>query len=411
MHAWDAMHAWDQTEPLIISFSGTTGVGKTEMAYRLAEGMLAKTETENTDGLKKESPKGYLPIDGSRYSKSSIKNVQQARQELEMEIISHLKKCNGNSVIVFDDMQKMEPGVIDAVLPALEKHGSFSYSYEEQSYSEYFSSWYNGKRYSIKKTGYVSTARAVFIFISDIYNDALKTALVDYQERSSIPKTILKYMMEEHIDRHWERLRLGKRIGEVISFMPLQRSHVMDIFYKHIRNHAESRRSIDWVDIFVDEKVIEFLTGPRFVKYTTIGEGGNSANRLTFSTYGGRPVTQSWGWGPMRTLQKILRTHMQPWQQNKVIHVGLLGPHDSTSRTTRLKEWRAEPALIDNKDEPVLYLQWCHFDERMNGTNVCENEDTCSRTFRSVPEEIAFSPQKCERKWFGVLSRRKLSFI
>jgi hypothetical protein len=59
-----------------------------------------------------------LTIRGEEYSQRLSPNeTSSAVKSFRQHIIQHLRQCNGNAVIVFDEIQKIYPGILDALMP------------------------------------------------------------------------------------------------------------------------------------------------------------------------------------------------------------------------------------------------------------------------------------------------------
>lgn len=66
--SWEFLKRSGRVEPLVLAFTGSTGVGKTETAYRFASSILSK-ETR-VGSSKRFLPKGLLTFRGEDYSVS-----------------------------------------------------------------------------------------------------------------------------------------------------------------------------------------------------------------------------------------------------------------------------------------------------------------------------------------------------
>lgn len=219
-------------EPLVIAFTGPTGVGKSETAFRFAESVLLKrTRLGNS---KRYKPNGLLSLRGEDYStliasdKSVFKEQNNAtviwnesisevtnyilllfirkslsncsfflffvwscllfkmRNDIRKKIIQHLKLCQGNAIIVFDEVQKIVPGVLEVLLPMFSERGSVR-DMNDVNNAEY------------------STTNCVFIFISDIAADAMIKLLLTHIDRASIPQAILRKEVKLALDQHWKQ--------------------------------------------------------------------------------------------------------------------------------------------------------------------------------------------------------------
>ena len=125
-----------------------------------------------------------------------------------------------------------------------------------------------------------STANCIFIFISDIGSDRIVKLLLAYDEKSLIPKAVLRAEIKASLDEQWERLQFGKLIKEVIPFQPLERRDIVDVLRLKLLHMSADHRHIYWIDLAVDDAVLDELTGPQYISYanhtTTIRPRGST---------------------------------------------------------------------------------------------------------------------------------------
>jgi polynucleotide 5'-kinase involved in rRNA processing len=70
---WEFQHQAGHSEPLVLALTGPTGVGKSETAYRIAEGALAKQRRVGQSA--KYLPSGLLMLRGEDYSGGDLEQV------------------------------------------------------------------------------------------------------------------------------------------------------------------------------------------------------------------------------------------------------------------------------------------------------------------------------------------------
>lgn len=166
---WEMDKQLGNHRPLVLAFTGPTGVGKSETAYRIADAILVKKNSfySYTDRSK---PHGLVVFRGEDYSIESellSQGVYKAQESIRSTLVEQLKRCQGNLVVVFDEVQKIAPKVLEVILPALEDRGSISIMSPTQVM--------------------YSTQNVVFILISDIGFDQMKRFLIGYGDREAIP--------------------------------------------------------------------------------------------------------------------------------------------------------------------------------------------------------------------------------
>ena len=73
-------------------------------------------QDEEYTSIPKRSPSSNLFLSG------------EIHRRIRSRVVQHLTQCSGNAVIIVDEVQKMAPGALDALMPGLGKRGSFSYT-------------------------------------------------------------------------------------------------------------------------------------------------------------------------------------------------------------------------------------------------------------------------------------------
>lgn len=328
--AWEL--STELSEPLIFAFTGPTGCGKSETAYRLAEALLTKRVRRGTTA--KFDPKGLLSFRGEDFSNTSdlamTGGIGEIQQIMRTRIVNHLDTCNGNGVIVFDEVQKIIPGALEFLLSALDDRGTLSIteyvssadaaaarrgvgtikdaaksimygvadatgvnsflsstpfsvgssSDSRGSSSKRGSSVHEWERTQaaeqihlsradnrVPYTRQVSTSNAAFIFISDIGAERMNALLLSYGTREAIPLPTLRMEVKEALDDQWARLRFGKTIKAVVPFLPLEPTHVKRILHSKLKKLSDTHRLSFWHQLIVDDDVVQYLIGPTFIHY------------------------------------------------------------------------------------------------------------------------------------------------
>eukprot|EP01031_Cornospumella_fuschlensis_P025897 gene25897-31274_t len=448
----------DHHEPLVLAITGPTGVGKTETAYRLAEGLFADKRTiVNEFGAQTQVPCGLLVLRGEDYSPSSelaALGVHEVHRVLKSRIINHLVENNGNAMVLFDEVQKLLPGVLELFMPALEEHGTISSTTyiptptsppTVASYTQYTTRVLSNllpayitnpaasptaspdddwdaeeymdeeERDDIDSRGgrkrecrndicrekskkpadtqtkiqtrepvYKSypTDRVVFVFVTDVGMDRIIRHLIllddDGEEggrkrgksRGGISLDSINNEVKQVMDETFERLKLGKVINTIIPYLPMEKAQVEGVLQLHLRKYQAQFKYHQWLCMYVDPNVYGYMSSPPFVAYKNhslqfkvynkdsgegkaleVSGGIQNAQIMTkskrFATYGARGIKT----GPLPRLQALISKYMQPYQADKVLHIGLLTQHN-VHRSQEL--WGNE-----NMQDFQIYLQWC----------------------------------------------------
>ena len=194
-------------------------------------------------------------------------------------------------MIIFDEVQKVAPGALDALIPGLEERASISTTISSKNCFGTVTETY--------KT--VSTANTIFLFISDIGADALERQLIYYQNRSNIPHNELRKVVKSALDGQWKRLNFGAVITEVVPYLPLEQAQIESIFELKISNLNKVNQGNYWSDLVIDRSVVEHLSGPQFINYRTevidfINDNDDKEDmtqitrNMTLAVFGGRSL-------------------------------------------------------------------------------------------------------------------------
>lgn len=398
--SWEFQKRSGLSEPLILAFTGSTGVGKTETAFRVADIILAKKTRINTS--KKYIPNGLLVLRGEDYTNVSGLTVGEMHTDIRNKIVNHLTLCQGNAVVIFDEIQKVLPGTLDVLVSAI----------GEQGYIGTIDNTSQNKT-SVKYNKVQSTSDVVFIFISDIGADRMIKLLLAYGEKDLIPKAKLRSEVKSALDDQWNRLQFGKLIKEVIPFLPLEPHDISEIFLVKLKQMKEEHKHNYWMDLSIDLDLINILISSKYIKYsnhtvkvpvnnnseTMINNNGDLSDTIphhirskVFATWGARALENA---GPLQDLRSIVFRYMQPWRATEVLHIGVT--NSSTSEAQK-KYWGISTKSDNNFDSNnnIIYLQWCRVSDKVFKNN--KNE------WFQIDSTIAFSNQ-CETIWFGSLDK------
>lgn len=171
--------------------------------------------------------------------------------------MNHLLKCDGYALIVIDEVQKVMPGALDALMPGLRERGSYEtavlrkrlFGNETETYGE------------------VSTSNAIFLFISDLGVGSLENDLLYYQDRNNIPNSALRSSVKEAVDMNWQSLDFSKLISQVIPFLPMEPEQMEEVFQLKVREFALQFKKIRWADLIVSASAAKYLSGENFIEY------------------------------------------------------------------------------------------------------------------------------------------------
>ena len=259
---------------------------------------------------------------------------------IRQRIAAHLAKTNGNAVILVDEIQKIQPGVMEVFVPMLDPRGSLTFVdyVEPDTYANKAKSLWNmfksttgiatdaqkSTQRNAKKvcesgeddsdqgncdasdmdtpvdlskpmldglvqvTKEISTQNVIFIFVSDIGVDTMIKLLLKYGDRQNIPIPKLRSDIKHVLDEQWDRLVLGKTVKEIVPYLPLEEIHVRDILASKLEvgDKLAIQKKL-WLKMVTDNDVIDSLSGPRFIDYEQFSLGGS---QKLFATRGARAL-------------------------------------------------------------------------------------------------------------------------
>jgi DNA polymerase III delta prime subunit len=376
--AWESNKHDKNIKPLVLAFTGSTGVGKTETAYRLASSILKKKIKEGN----KYFPAGLLVLRGEDYSdlsEAAEGGLKEVHRSIRSLLVNHLSKCGKNSVVIFDEVQKVIPGTLDVLVPALSERGSIKSPNRENRIVDTCENKNNSDCSYEELEDRYHTGNCIFIFISDIGSDRMIKLLLTYGSNTLIPKQHLRSEVKLALDDQWNRLQFSKHIKDVIPFLPLQKQDIHKIADLKLNQESRQYESIRWSKLLIDDVVISHITDK--IKYTnyTSKLSDKSTSSIIFSTYGARSLENS---GPLQDLRGVIYRYMQPWRPKEILHVGLT---NELTQILQKENWGGS----NKAGEKQIFLQWCLPASLSKDSNI-------------IDINTSFS-DKCATIWFGYL--------
>uniref|UniRef100_A0A8C5N2P7 Torsin n=1 Tax=Leptobrachium leishanense TaxID=445787 RepID=A0A8C5N2P7_9ANUR len=193
-------------KPLVLSFHGWSGTGKTFVSSLLIKHLYK-------DGTRSPYVHHFSPI----LHFTHAQKVEEYKEDLKQWIQGNLTAC-GRSIFVFEEMDKMHPGIINVIAPFL------------------------GPSWVVYGSNY---RKAIFIFISNAGGDVINQVALDFwRERkdreeiqlSDLGAAISDAVMATAEHGFWQSQILNQSLVDVIvPFLPLRPNHVRQC----IRNELE----------------------------------------------------------------------------------------------------------------------------------------------------------------------------
>ncbi|XP_035227636.1 torsin-1B-like [Stegodyphus dumicola] len=188
-----------------MSFHGWTGSGKNHVSKMIIESLYLK-------GFKSNFVHWYI----ASYDFPHAAEIKAYRERLQMEIIKFTKEC-GQSLFIFDEMDKMVPGVIDVLKP-------FINFYED--------------------VGGIDFRKNIFIFLSNAGGSEItRTAFnfwLDGKDREDITlrdiePLINKGAFNENGGLQHSEIVEKNLIDVYVPFLPLEKKHVKQCIVEELK--------------------------------------------------------------------------------------------------------------------------------------------------------------------------------
>eukprot|EP00611_Tribonema_gayanum_P029080 TRINITY_DN7680_c0_g2_i7.p1 TRINITY_DN7680_c0_g2~~TRINITY_DN7680_c0_g2_i7.p1 ORF type:complete len:599 (+),score=251.38 TRINITY_DN7680_c0_g2_i7:1695-3491(+) len=320
--SWQFQRKAGLRQPLVLALTGQTGVGKTETAWQVAEALLTKRQ----HGV----PKGMLRFSGQDFADAN--NVARYHEQIRRQLADVLVPCAGHAVVLFDELQKVAPGTLDVLVPALENRPMLTLPRGRSFIS-------------------VDCSNLVVLLVSDIGAAAVRGAILPYARREDVLPSAIMPAVQRALDRQWKHLSFGKVVDWVIPYLPMRRQEVYEVLL--LKWHELEAQLLELrmaAALLVTEALTWELTGRAYVAYgqftyrapqqsaggpqgATAGQlqgtpVGESPPRMThvFSVYGAR--VESSGAGPIEYLRGLFMRIDVSGRSQDVIHAQLvdLGP-------------------------------------------------------------------------------------
>eukprot|EP00904_Undaria_pinnatifida_P001512 jgi/Undpi1/11361/HiC_scaffold_30.g13658.m1 len=281
--AWHFSQGSGRHEPLVVALTGSTGTGKTETAWALADSLL--TKRCRLAGGTKDIPRGLLVLNGGDYVMPA--KVDEYHQQIRRKLGQRLKYCSGNVVVLFDELQKAAPGTLDSLMEAMSEHPRVTYEEGRKSVS-------------------VDTSRVIFVLVSDVGAERLDAVVRSFRSRSDVVAGVLQSAVKIALDEQWDRLRFGKVVDKVIPYLPMDPASIVLVIELKMQRLAETLPG----GLYTTRDLRWHLVQPQYVRYSTFHvkprTGGGEVYKHDLAVYGARDVDKE----SMRRITGILREHV-----------------------------------------------------------------------------------------------------
>jgi torsin-1 len=223
-------------KPLVMSFHGTQGTGKNFVSNLIARAVFEKgTESQY-----------YHVFHGSQYSNTD--RVNEYRDQIKKEIFEAIESC-AYSIFVFDEVDKMPPGIFDSITGMLDHH-----------------TLVKGKNFK----------RAIFIFLTNYGGKEITENLYQQTHTKGLYRHETKLHHFEDINKigvfhHEGGLKNSKLIESAvidfyIPFLPLEEKHIIQCIKAEYENFGHSHITKEMID-----EILNYIGFNKITKYANTG--------------------------------------------------------------------------------------------------------------------------------------------
>ncbi|KAL0979606.1 hypothetical protein UPYG_G00187210 [Umbra pygmaea] len=200
--------------PLVLSFHGASGTGKTMVSSMIGRHLFGTAM--GSPYIHQFVPTLHFPL---------ADRIQQYKGELKRWVQGNLTAC-ARSIFIFDEMEKMPPGLIDIVKPFL------------------------GPSHAVFGTNY---RKAIYIFISTVGEEVINRVALETRQAGKEREEIRLVDLEEAILQavfnnkqsgfFQSRIIQEKVLTSVVPFLPLARCHVERCAHRELCQRGECKRN------------------------------------------------------------------------------------------------------------------------------------------------------------------------
>ncbi|KAL6096666.1 tor1b [Pungitius sinensis] len=186
-------------KPLVLSLHGWTGTGKNFVSQLIADNIY-----------KEGMDSSFVHIFTSELHFPHLSHFDTYKSQLQQWIKGNVTNC-GRSMFIFDEMDKMQPGLIDSIKP----------------YLDYY-----------EKLDGVSYRKAIFIFLSNAGGDGIIQAALDFwkagRDRDELELKDLETVLSVSVFNNkksglWHTSLIDKNLVDFfVPFLPLEYRHVVE---------------------------------------------------------------------------------------------------------------------------------------------------------------------------------------
>nr|XP_040053236.1 torsin-1A-like [Gasterosteus aculeatus aculeatus] len=184
-------------KPLVLSLHGPSGTGKSFVSQLIADNIY-----------KEGMDSSFVHVFTSELHFPHSSHLDTYKSQLQQWIKGNVTNC-GRSMFIFDEMDKMQPGLIDSIKPYLDYHENL-----------------DG----------VSYRKAIFIFLSNAGREGIIQTALDFwkagQDREELElkdlETVLSVSVFNNKNSYFSSLIDKNPVDFFIPFLPLEYRHVIE---------------------------------------------------------------------------------------------------------------------------------------------------------------------------------------
>jgi DNA polymerase III delta prime subunit len=260
----DSVQSWldDQSSghysPLVLILVGSTGVGKTEAAYAVARGLLAR-EVSTPEGGGSRVPLGLVEFRGEHFMEG---NVTAQREELRQGVARALYECAGRAVLVFDEIQKANKPALSELVALMQGSNSRVAGMDASRLVVILTSdsgvcFLDEFGSPCSSSGCSARAREI---ARERFNERLRRRLNEDFEEADVP--------------------LGSLANHIIPFQPVTWDMARSVLAHHLQ-HSRLPKALQELmdDLTLEPSALSILASMAYVPYSSFKCGARGAER------------------------------------------------------------------------------------------------------------------------------------
>lgn len=260
----------DSTEPLVMAFTGSTGTGKTHTALQFMQAVL-KYERRLSRRSQNTIPLGALILNTEAFRHGDVGKL----------ILNELKKCQGQLVIMVDEIQKLTADQVSLIVKAMGEEGQFVEVTKDHESVVH------------------DTSRVIWLLISDVGRIRMEKLTRDSGGRAGLTREAVEEAALKVLRTDWNRGGHGSTTSEIsrvvngiVPFLPYEQEQIMEIFNHKLQLlEAQLQKKGRISGMAWTEEFVAHLASTRYIRYRK--PPGENKNAIITAEHGARAAKRT----------------------------------------------------------------------------------------------------------------------